>query len=116
MKKKSLRFDDEIVEKAIVLLDVLVRPGTRCILEYLNQHREATYIDLIVYAGQENLEPEIEDMLCAGILQQRKVYYNTLYRLNSKKLFRIRKAALTMTLSAEEPADLLKPFILKANS
>lgn len=116
MKKNLLRYENEKLDKAIALLNVLVRPETRSILEYLYEHREAAYIDLLVHSRQENIEPELRDMIRAGILQKRNVYYTMLYRINMRKLFRIRKAALSMTARPEEAAAFMEPVKIGANS
>ena len=116
MKKNLLRYENEKLDKAIALLNVLVRPETRSILEYLYEHREAAYIDLLVHSRQENIEPELRDMIRAGILQKRKLYYTMLYRINMRKLFRIRKAALSMTARPEEAAAFMEPVKIGANS
>ncbi len=115
MKQKLLQFDDEILGRAIGLLDVLIRPGTRAILEYLHEHREAAYVDLLVHSGQEDLEPDLRNMVSAGILEHRESYYTTLYRINQKKLFRIRRAALSMMAPVEEAPAFLKSVEIRMN-
>ncbi len=115
-KKNLLRHDYETLGKAISLLDILTRPVTRSILEYLHEHREAAYIDLLVHSGQENIASELRDLIHAGILQKRTVYYTLHYRINLKKLFRIRRAALSMTARPEEAAAFLEPVKIGADS
>jgi len=115
-KKNLLRHDNETLGRAISMLNMLIEPGTRSILEYLYEHREAAYIDLLVHSGQENIESELLDLISAGILQKRTIYYTVQYRINLKKLFRIRKAALSMTARPEEAAAFLEPVKIGADS
>lgn len=101
--------------KAIELLDALVRPGSRAILEFLYEHREGSYVDLLVHCQESELDPSLRDLIKAGIIIQRKTYWGTRYRINQIKLFRIRKAALGLTTNEPATVEILRTIEIGAN-
>ena len=113
--KSLISGEDKGIEKAIKLLDLLVRPSTRYILEFLHENREGTYVDILVHCGENDLEDDLRDLVSAGILNCREELYSPVYRLNLIKLFRVRKAALFMTTSPEDASQLNKRVSISAN-
>lgn len=93
----TLRHDRFILEKAIALLDVLSQPAAHAVLEYLQEHREASLIDLLVHCQEDrDLEETLQRMVSTGILQTVEHLYQPIYRINRKKLNRIWVATQSM--------------------
>ncbi len=103
------------ISKAIELLNALVHPGTRSILEFFHEYREGTYVDLLVHCQEVQLDRNLQFLVKAGILIQRETYAGTKYRTNRIKLFRVRKAALALTTNKPDILEVLRKIEIGAN-
>ena len=108
--KKERPFD-----KAIELLEALVRPGAQAILEFLFEFREGSYVDLLVHCQEGHLDGSLDGLVKAGILLQRETYSGSTYRINRIKLFRVRRAALALTMSKQNTLEILRAIEIEAN-
>ncbi|MEY4135175.1 MAG: hypothetical protein ACOYOO_04750 [Saprospiraceae bacterium] len=108
--------NEKVFNRAIELLDALVRPGSRAILEFLYEHRDGSYVDLLVHCRESELGASLRDLIKAGIIIQRKTYWGTRYRINQIKLFRVRRAALGLTTNEPDTVEILRAIEIGANS